>query len=92
MTGPVTALALQFGIHARNLRRGVALDAARRAQLVQYLLLGALALSGRPLPARLDADPAGLVEAAVIAAREAGMAPADVVVVNDALTRANRGY
>ncbi|HYH17523.1 MAG TPA: hypothetical protein VD995_02795 [Azospirillum sp.] len=91
MTAQPLALALQFGVHARNLRRGVALDAARRAQLAQHLLLGALALTGRPLPTRLDADPAGLVEAAVLAAREAGMAPADVaVIVNDALSQANR--
>ncbi|WP_029009375.1 hypothetical protein [Azospirillum halopraeferens] len=91
MTRAVQDLALVLGVDAYRLRRGLALDQASRRALADHLLLAAVALSGRTPPARVDADPAALIAAAVETARAAGVpAPEIVAAVNDALERCVR--
>ena len=67
------ALAMEIGVHAQRLKRGVGLTQVMRDELVELLLRVAVALLGRDPPARLSADPAVLVSLSVQAAREAGM-------------------
>ncbi len=82
------ALALALGVAVQRLRQGKALDAASRGQLAELLLRAAMALAGAAPPARIDADPRALFDAAIDTCREAGVAPAELVTwFNDAAGR-----
>jgi len=83
---PVIALALDVARVLSDLRAGRALDVDGRARVIGVLARTLPALAGNPVPARSDADPAGLVRAAVTLARDAGLSGSDLVAVfNDAL-------
>lgn len=89
MTSTNASLALALGTAALRMKRGVALDAEARRQLMELLLRGAMALhGGHQLPSRLDADPHAVIAVAVEIAREAGLTGMDLAAAfNDAIER-----
>jgi len=83
---PVVDLALDVARVLSDLHAGRALDAVGRARVIGVLARTLPALAGRAVPVRSDADPAGLVRAAVTLARDAGLSGSDLVAAfNDAL-------
>ncbi|QCN98896.1 hypothetical protein D3093_30045 (plasmid) [Azospirillum argentinense] len=86
-------LALALGTAALRMKRGIALDAEARRQLVELLLRGAMALhGGHQLPSRLDADPHAVITVAVEIAREAGLTGMELATAfNDAIERSPIG-
>ncbi|MGQ9370555.1 hypothetical protein [Azospirillum sp. A39] len=91
MTGAGRDVALALGVAAMGLRRGTALDRRSREALADLLLRAAMALAGKPPPARIEADPLALIAVSIETARAAGVPAADVVTtVNDVLERSVR--